>query len=350
MAFLASLRQSGLILALLIFGLSRAASTLSQEPSRETALSRQLEETSRQRAANRQLMLDAAAVTVEAFTRGATSTADRGSQNWARIAEIARELSAAVRIDDVARAAKLAAEGGRLLFLEGVTKATDIGTAVAAIGKVVVGFAPEVIVAGQAYIHFAQRSLEDARLLRRETNLRRQLETLQGTKKTNGQRASTLLPPRTETDNAATSTEPRDAELQELDDALTLNRFFETRDWTVEDRSNLERIAAKYPDIDREFRAALARETTQRTLISDPRVNAPQIDLNRVPRPCANDADRLRDLLSDQACSREVLTTFANHPTIMDACRSAQEDRKKGIALMTKAVQKCIAEHPKEPR
>lgn len=222
-----------------------------------STLERRLEQTARQRAENRKLLWEAALATAEAFSGAAVAVADQGSKNWERIDQIATEIKVAVQKDDAVRAAKLAAEAGRLVFLESVTKTAEVAKDVATVAKIVVNVPPGIFLAGQSYVQFAQRSADDERLLRSELALERQIAAARRATTTTGRSGS--VPQTTSLLKKQTPGAVPAPNAAELDDAITLNRFFETKDWSVEDRKNIERIAAKYPDIDRQLQEALRR-------------------------------------------------------------------------------------------
>jgi len=145
-----------------------------------TSLQQQLAEVQRQRTANRRLMLDAALDSAEAFGGFAVSQGDLSSgQRLTRVVEIVGEIRAAVRRDDALGTAVLIAEGGRLIFFEGAKRVSEAAGTTASVIGTALSVPRNLVPAARAYLTFAERSADDARLLRSEVNLRRQLEASQ---------------------------------------------------------------------------------------------------------------------------------------------------------------------------
>jgi hypothetical protein len=177
-----------------------------------------------------------------------------------RLTEIAGEMKSVAARDDAGGAVKLIAEGARLAALEGLTRFNEVGKiAAGAVGSVLSTF--NIASAVQEYTRFRSAAAEDARLLRREIDLKRQLANLPDASASPKKTSSEIT--RTTQSGRPKEEPPAQRDFTELDDALTLLRFSETKDWAVEDKKNMARIAAKYPEIDREYRAALEREVGQ---------------------------------------------------------------------------------------
>lgn len=146
---------------------------------REAALQRQLDETNRQKTSNQRLMLDAAVETAETFEGIATSRGDPSSaKRVIRLTEIASEIRTAARRDDAISAGRLMAEAGQLIVLEVLTRANDTARTTAGVVGTILSVPRAILPAARAYRRFVEGSIQDARLLRREVDLSRQLAEL----------------------------------------------------------------------------------------------------------------------------------------------------------------------------
>ena len=241
------------VLLVSTFAMGRVA--YAQAGTSRDSLQRRLEQTIRQRAYNQKLLWDAADSFALKCLDMATSQGEvSSSENFTRIAEIARELNAEAKQPDGSINPSPVAELGRLLFLEIVTRVNEAAGAVSDIWNAVSSI-PTLPAMFVDYVNFANASHEDARLRDVEISLQRQLDSsVSNTPPDSG--------PDTQTKPAVSpqppQAQPRD--LSELDDALVLLRFAETKDWSVEDKERVAKIAEKYPQIDKQYREALARE------------------------------------------------------------------------------------------
>ncbi len=251
------------VLTVLILG-SFVTGSLShgQSSGGPSSLQSRLAQTARQRADNQKLMWDAADGFASKCLDFATSQGEvSSSENFTRIAEVAHELKAQASQQGGMVDLTLVSELGRLLFLEGMTRVNEAAGTISDIFNAF-GALPTFPLMLQDYVNFVNASHEDGRLRDVEISLQAQLDNSVLNNTDNSVSNNTDVSPDTQAKpplpDQPPQAQPRD--LSELDDALVLLRFAETKDWSVEDKDNVARIAKEYPDIDNQYRAAIARE------------------------------------------------------------------------------------------